>query len=146
MRLKKVAVFVFLLMGVCFSSLSAKSLNTQITKDKTSLNQLKIATQLQHNNGPITDILDTSQLRPGDSITYYLSYHNNGGNIVKISSIYRIVASNMTLIPESISCDWPFRKIVCSSHIENRNKVVWNLLGNILPNESGSLRYSTMVK
>ena len=71
---------------------------------------------------------------------------NNGGNIVKKSSIYRIVASNMTLIPESISCDWPFKKIVCSSHIENRNKVVWNLLGNILPNESGSLRYSTMVK
>ena len=60
MRLKKVAVFVFLLMGVCFSSLSAKSLNTQITKDKTSLNQLKIATQLQHNCNTIARGLESN--------------------------------------------------------------------------------------
>ncbi len=146
MKLKKFGVFTLLLTAICFSSLSAKNLNPQTTKNEALLNQLTVATQFQYNNGPITDVLATNRLRSGDIITYYLSYHNHESNIITKSSLSRIVASNMTIIPMSISCDRSVKKIVCSSHIEGGNKVVWNLLGNILPNKGGSLRYSTMVK
>lgn len=143
---KKIGFVVFLLVGICCGSLSAKSLHTQTKNDKTSLNGLTITVKLQHNDGMITDTLNTDQLQLGDRITYHFRYYNDGNHMVKKSSIHRIIPKKMTLIPKSISCDRPLKRIICASHTEGNNKVVWTLLGNIMPNESGMLSYSTVVK